>query len=138
MYENRVGVVAVGTVMEPWDGRSHRNLVYYKSTQEIGKHGHEYRVAVNWFLDLTDDPIGIAELKDRLGYLPRGTIKKIVSDQAEVAGMIEERLRGRAAAVQAPTLEIGSSVLAPPGRVESVITRIIRDTAEAPPSEGII
>ena len=92
----------------------------------------------NWFLDLTNDPIGIGELKDRLGYLPRGTIKKIVSDQAEVARMIEERLRGRQAAVQTPTSEIGKSVLAPPGRVESVITPNHSRHGRGAPSEGII
>jgi hypothetical protein len=55
MYENGVGVVAVGRVRERWDGVSHTTPQYYKPPEMSGLTGgpHEYRIAVivdpeNW------------------------------------------------------------------------------------------
>jgi hypothetical protein len=128
MYENGLGVVAVGTVQERWDRQSHRDLLYYVSAAEIGEHGHEYRIKVDWFLDLSAQPIDVDELKQRLGYAPRGALRKIVSARANVERMIVERL---AEAQRTPPAEIGESVQPPPERVQCTTTRIVRDTAEA-------
>lgn len=69
MYENGIGVVAVGNVLERWDRKSHIDLLYYDPNnreKEIGAEGHEYRIKVKWF-DLSGHPIGIPELKQQLG-----------------------------------------------------------------------
>jgi hypothetical protein len=128
MYENGIGVVAVGTVQERWDRQSHRDLLYYVSAAEIGEHGHEYRINVDWFLDLSAHPIDLEELKQQLGYAPRGALRKIVSARAAVEKMIAERLAGTQ---RTPPAEIGESVRPPPERVRCTTTRIVRDTAEA-------
>jgi len=61
MYQNRVGVVAVGKVKESWDGVSHTDYLYYTAREMQLTNGvHEYRIAVDWFLDLSSSPIGLA------------------------------------------------------------------------------
>ncbi len=92
MYEDGTGVVAVGTVQERWDGKSHDDRLYYASAAEVGEQGHEYRIKVDWFLDLSDNPISIGELRERLGYTPRRAVSRIVRSRDEVARMIAERL----------------------------------------------
>jgi hypothetical protein len=92
MYENNIGAVAVGTVLEPWDGKSHSSLRYYVSAAEIGEDGHEYGIKVDWFLDLSENPIGIQELRERVGFISPKPIQKIVKATDEVARMIAERL----------------------------------------------
>ena len=78
MYENRVGVVAVGTVLEHWDGVTHRPPIYYQP--EVIGFEHEYRIRVNWDLGpISELPIGIEELRERLGYIPRGAVRRIVT-----------------------------------------------------------
>jgi len=97
MYENGVGIVAVGRVRERWDGVAHTIPRYYTTAEMSGLTGgpYEYRIAVEWFLDLSNAPIGINQLRERLGYKPRatvtrGTIDKIVKQRIEVARIIEE------------------------------------------------
>lgn len=92
MYENGIGVVAVGRVRERWDGVSHTTSQYYKPSEMSGLTGgpYEYRIAVEWFLDLTSSPIGIEQLRGRLGYTPRGTVRRIVEHRTEAARIIEE------------------------------------------------
>lgn len=96
MYEDGVGVVAVGRVLEKWDGRSHRTPEYYKPVEASGLTGGavEYRIAVEWFVDLTDSPIGIGQLREQLGYTPRGTVRRIVEQRNTVAKLIEEWCAG--------------------------------------------
>jgi hypothetical protein len=96
MYENGVGVVAVGRVRERWDGVEHDESFYYKAAEMGGLTGgpHEYRIAVEWFLDLSLSPISVKELHQRLGYQTRGAVDKIVKFRAEVAQLIEERQAG--------------------------------------------
>jgi len=91
MYENRVGVVAVGTVREHWDRLTHRPPIYY--LPDIDGFEHEYRIAVDWCLDLSDHPISIEELRARLGYTPCGAVSRIVKRQAEVEKLIRDRRR---------------------------------------------
>ncbi len=91
MYQNRVGIVAVGKVKESWDEVSHPDYLYYTAREmELTNGVHEYRIAVDWFLDLSSSPIGLEEIRNRLGYIPRGAVKRIVTQQAEVARIIEE------------------------------------------------
>ncbi len=94
MYENRTGIVGVGRVREFWDGITHADLLYYSAAEAVRLTGgpHEYRIAVEWFLDLSGAPISVAALRTRIGYAPRGTIKKIVEQRVEVARAIEEVL----------------------------------------------
>ncbi|MSR56520.1 MAG: hypothetical protein EXS05_02465 [Planctomycetaceae bacterium] len=51
---------------------------------------HEYRIAVEWFLDLSGSPIGVPVLRKRLGYTPRGAVRRIIKQRAEVTRIIEE------------------------------------------------
>jgi len=89
MYENGLGVVAVGTVLEHWDQKSHELPLYYLPGD--GGFDHEYRIKVDWFLDLSEKPIRVQDLKQRAST-PRGAIDRIVKWRAEVENMIEERL----------------------------------------------
>jgi hypothetical protein len=93
MYENGVGVVAVGRVRERWDGVSHVEPRYYKAAEMSRLTGgpHEYRIAVEWFLDLSLSPVSVKELHQQLGYQTRGAVDKIVKNRVEVARVIEER-----------------------------------------------
>jgi hypothetical protein len=55
----------------------------------MGAEGHEYRVKVDWFRDCSDKPIGVVELKERLGYTPRGAVKIIRKHRIEVETMLD-------------------------------------------------
>jgi 5-methylcytosine-specific restriction endonuclease McrA len=92
MYENGVGVVAIGRVQERWDRVSHNKPLYYTAAEmeQLTGGAYEYRIAVDWFFDLSHSPIGVAEVRKRLGYTPRGAVRRIVEQRAEVARMIEE------------------------------------------------
>ena len=66
MYENGIGVVAIGRVREKWDGVAHTAPRYYKPN-ELGRLDGgecEYRIRVEWLVDLTDRPIQIEELRN--------------------------------------------------------------------------
>jgi HNH endonuclease len=93
MYQNRVGVVAVGTVEGPWDRKSYRDHLYYQSGDDVDEQGLEYRIKVKWFLDLSDYPIGVHELRKILGTIPPRTLQKIVKGREEVARIIANRLQ---------------------------------------------
>src|SRR5438874_5885033 len=60
MYENGLGVVAVGRVLQAWDGIRHATSQYYSTGEP------DYRVPVEWYCDLSTRPIRISELKRRL------------------------------------------------------------------------
>lgn len=92
MYENGVGIVAIGEVLEPWDGRSHQDMSYYKPGDKcVDEAGHrcEYRINVRW-RGLSGGPISVQEIKERLGYTPRGAVRKIVKWRAEIERMTDE------------------------------------------------
>lgn len=84
MYQNGSGVVAVGRVLKPWDGKKHFNLQYY---EKDGQDAHEYRVLVDWFLDLSDQPLGIEDI----GYVPRGAVQRIVRARERLESLVNER-----------------------------------------------
>ena len=90
MYEDGAGIVAVGYVSESWNGKAYRRPVYYISGQNFAGEDREYRIAVNWFLNLSDAPVSIQEVKKRIGYQPRGAVRKIVKRRPQVESMIAE------------------------------------------------
>ena len=88
MYEAKVGVIAVGTALEEWDEVAHKKPWYYESAPE-------YRVKVDWFLDLTDKPVSIDELATEI-FKPRGTTKRIVEKRDAAAAAVAKWMhRGR-------------------------------------------
>ncbi len=101
MYQNGVGVVAIGRVQEEkWDD-SHQLpiLKYYKRGEfknDDESNLYEYRIKVHWLFDLSDSPITIQQLRERFGHksntttVTRGTIQKIDKRQKEVSDIIEE------------------------------------------------
>jgi hypothetical protein len=97
MYENGIGVVAVGKVRKHWDAASHTVPMYFTPTEMGGLTGgaYEYRIEVEWFLDLSSSPISLDRLRERFGYktnatVTRGTINKRVKQRTEIAQIIEE------------------------------------------------
>ncbi len=92
MYENSIGVVAIGRVREQWDGLSHSTPQYYRPSEMNGLTGgaYEYRIAIDWFLDISATPIDVEQLRKRFGYTPRGTVRRIVEQRTEAARIIEE------------------------------------------------
>lgn len=97
MYENGIGVVAIGEVRDHWDAVSHTVPKYYTPTEMEGLTGgaYEYRISVEWFLDLSSSPISLNRLRERFGYksnttVTRGTIDKRVKQRTEIAQIIEE------------------------------------------------
>ena len=91
MYENKKGVVAVGNVLEPWDKQGYKTPIYYVQGKSFWSPELEYRIKVNWFLDLTKAPISVAEIRDKIGYQPRGAVKIIKKWRATVEDMIALR-----------------------------------------------
>lgn len=95
MYENGVGVVAGGTVLKKWDGVTHTKPRYYTASELLDLTGgpQEYRIAVDWFLDLRDVPISLSELGQRFGSPTsvRGAIRPIKTHRDAVRELIEER-----------------------------------------------
>ena len=90
MYENTVGLVAVGRVLEKWDGVEHKKPMYYR-----GLDIYEYRIGVDWFLDLSEMPVGVHELKNLLGRQERGALKRVLKRKAEAESLVRELLARR-------------------------------------------
>ena len=72
MYVSGQGVRAVGKVLELWDGKS-----YHKKLM-VSTPGHpEYRLRVDWFIALRDEPMSASNLR-RIGLRhPRHTVECI-------------------------------------------------------------
>ena len=124
MYEDGKGVVAVGSVLKPWDGKSHKIPLYYKAGDEWGE--AEYRIEVDWFRDLSKKPIGVAEIKKRLGYTPRGAVTIIRKHRIEVEKMLDECV-----SLPPPSSEATDLAAPKPERVAVTAYRILRDTEKA-------
>lgn len=100
MYENGVGVVAVGEVREAWDGKAYEHDPWYYRIDDRGPDGRgfgqEYRIKVGWTLDLSDDPVSPSRLKARIGYAPRGTLAPVRKREDAVARLVQDlRVRER-------------------------------------------
>ena len=117
MYENKIGVIAVGTVIEEWDGQTHLDSWYYPPGEP-----HEYRIRVDWYLDFSSNPIGYDTLRDRIGYIPRGAVKRDLQKHEAIESLIAEWF---------PHGVTPKSRPAQPGRSECTVQRIIRDTGLA-------
>ena len=92
MYENLVGIVAVGRVLEYWDKITHSDSLYYNEREKklLTGGAYEYRIAVDWIFDLSLTPFSVQHLMKLIGYNPRGTIQKIVKSRAEIENLIAE------------------------------------------------
>ena len=92
MYENKVGVVAIGKVLELWDEKHYPNPLYYThyELQFLTGGSLEYRIKVKWFLNLSDDPVKLDYIQQLFGskYTPRGAVKKIVKHRLAIEEMI--------------------------------------------------
>lgn len=92
MYENRVGVVAIGRVKERWDEVSHTTPSYYTTEEmkQLDGGAFEYRIGVDWFNDLSDSPMDVDEIKNRFGNTPRGVVRRIVEKRIEAEKIVDE------------------------------------------------
>jgi hypothetical protein len=88
MYENGVGVVAVGIVSEYWDEGVHEPPKYYQP----GEDGfpHEYRIRVNWDRSFADSPISVAQIRTRIGYIPQGAVVRMIKWKGEMEDLVRE------------------------------------------------
>ena len=92
MYENGVGVIGIGSVLERWNGMTYKTARYYPKNSHSGK---EYRIAVRWDAKLCkllhDSPITIGELRVRFGspgYTPRGAVLRISKHHQTAAELV--------------------------------------------------
>lgn len=129
MYENGHGVVAIGNVSEFWDEKSFRTPRYYNRDEMGGLTGgeFEYRIAANWYLDLSQNPITLPQLRKQFSspdFTPRGAVRRIVRHQRQVEALIAKLVAKR------PMTRTAADY-APPPRVETTSYRVLRDTAKA-------
>lgn len=83
MYVNGQGVMAVGRVLEPWNGQPVDPPMIYAPAQ-----GPEYRIAVDWFLRLINNPVNPAVLREIIGWTPIGALQR-VNDDAAAARLLD-------------------------------------------------
>lgn len=90
MYQNKVGVIAIGRVTSAWDHQAHTTPRYY-TRQELATQPepHEYRIPVLWYCDLTSSPIPVAKLRDVLS-VPRAALVLIKRKHAEAETLVQE------------------------------------------------
>ncbi len=85
MYANRIGVVAIGRVHEAWDGRTYTSPIVYVPPY----YDREYRIKVDWYLDLRNDPISPTTLIRVLGWNPRFSVQRVRNDEARIAELVD-------------------------------------------------
>jgi hypothetical protein len=85
MYANGLGVVAVGAVLEPWEGREHRPQMVYTRPYE----DKEYRIPVRWFLDLRERPITAEKLKKTIGWNPSSAVQEVQKGVEKIQQLIK-------------------------------------------------
>jgi hypothetical protein len=77
-----------------WDHVSYTTPMYY-SASEIRRWTFEYRIPVEWCIDLSKaprSPVGVTDMLRRFGYNPRGTIHRIHEQRAVAVAMVGELL----------------------------------------------
>ncbi len=123
MYENKVGVVAIGRVIEAWDGIQHTQSRYYtpEETARFADGPFEYRIKVEWFRDLSNDPLTPKLIRQSLGFTPRKSIGYYPNYQEEIENMLGKLPPTHP---QLPT----SMDLSSPERNITTTWRILRDT----------
>ena len=78
MFVNSKGVMAVGRVLEEWDKKVYdQPLVYIEPKYD------EYRIKVDWFIDLRDYPIRPNELRSIVGWMSSQALQSIDSLNGE-------------------------------------------------------
>jgi hypothetical protein len=89
---------------------------------------YEYRIGVNWFLDISDKPIDVKGIRKRFGYKPRWSPRRIIYriKQRDVVEQLIRELKRAPSAPKAIDLNPPS-----PQRVATTAYRIIRDSALA-------
>lgn len=90
MYEDGLGIVAIGEVQEEWDGKPYSKPIYYIPGKDFPEGANEYRIEVKWFLDISDFPLSVNELRDRIGYIPRGAVTPFIKWRHEIEKIIDE------------------------------------------------
>ncbi len=75
MYVNKNGVMAAGRVLEKWDEKVYSSPVIYGGDSE-------YRIKMDWFLDLRSKPVGVSEVGDITG-IPPTTLQLVNSTSGE-------------------------------------------------------
>lgn len=93
MYENSRGIVAIGSVITKWDGKSHVDPWYYdpKEMGHLTGGAYEYRIPVRWFADISNRPISLQSFRDHTGstqFTPRGAIRRIAKHRDAVTQMV--------------------------------------------------
>jgi hypothetical protein len=77
MYVNQRGILAVGWVLEEWDGKTYDSPIVYTEM-------NEYRIKVDWFLDLRSKPISLDEVRDIVGTIFPRALQRIKDTKGKV------------------------------------------------------
>lgn len=89
MWVNKVGVVGIGEVLEPWDGKTYlKNQLIYKKPFEH----KEYRISVEWS-DLRPNTITAPQIVNNIGWNPVGSVQRIKRDEEIIAALIAEHIK---------------------------------------------
>ena len=90
MYQNTVGVIAIGRVTSGWDKQAHTTPQYYQHAELATQpEPHEYRIPVDWYCDLTASPIPVATLRNVLS-VPRAALVLIKRKHAEAEALVQK------------------------------------------------
>jgi predicted HNH restriction endonuclease len=133
MYENKTGVVAAGEVSNPWDGKKYQQPHYYKKSELDGEDGgpFEYRIAVNWYMDITNKPITLDRLRTAFNsnLTPRGSVKLITKHHEAAVRLLNKVQSELKSEIQ--TFSPIATDHTPPDRKFFIESRIIRDTKKS-------
>jgi hypothetical protein len=88
MYVNTQDVVAVGTVVEPCDGKPFNPPFVYCLPHHTEEHSQEYQATVDWCLRLRD-PIPAIQLRSSTGSFARQAIQRI-ADRVVTKALLEQ------------------------------------------------
>ena len=75
VYASKIGIVAIGKVLEQWDGQT------YHDEPEIypDLHDNIYKIKVKWFSEMATNPISAAEIRQVGGHTSPQTLS-IIAD----------------------------------------------------------
>lgn len=78
VYANKIGIVAAGEVLDPWDKQTYYNEpdIYPDQNEKI------YRVKVKWFSEMGSHPILASEIRQVGGHVVPRTLSEIEDDVA--------------------------------------------------------
>ena len=93
MYANQLGVVAAGRVCEHWDGVGY-NGTDRRIYRECDEEYIEYRIHVDWFCEVVNNPVSYLRLINIIGWAPISTLQ-CITDTAAAEQLLDE-IRSRA------------------------------------------